>query len=78
VGLRSPALDLPGKSCGASVTRAAFSGADGNPELPGMTFHIHDWMVLFETRSHEEQSALAKKPPAGGAFLLAEANHKTG
>jgi hypothetical protein len=26
------------------------SGSDGNPELPGMSFNIHDWIVLFETK----------------------------
>jgi hypothetical protein len=64
---------------GLHFTRAAFSGSDGNPELPGMTFNTHDWMVLFETKSYEEQSALANISPTNRwGFLRAEANHKTG
>jgi hypothetical protein len=57
----------------------AFSGSNGNPELPGMTFNIHDRIVLFETKSHEGQSAPANISPTDRrGFLLAEASHKTG
>ena len=44
-----------------------------------MIFNIHDWIVWFETKSHEEQSTPANISPTNRrGFLLAEANHKTG
>jgi len=42
-----------------------------------MTFNSHDRIVLFETKSHEEQSAPANISPTDRrGFLLAEANYK--